>query len=72
MIDMFARSDGWKIILNWGVFKVENLGVFHFDSASRFERLESSKIMFKSRRQLWEDKLQKFYPIPIDAFGFSF
>ena len=44
MIDMYNRSDGWKIILDWEVFKVENLGVLHFDSASCFERLEYLKI----------------------------
>ena len=44
MFDICDRSDGWKIILDWGVFKVENLGVFHFDSTSCFERLENLKI----------------------------
>ena len=44
MIDMYDRSDGQKIILDRGVFKVENLGVFRFDSASCFERLEYLKI----------------------------
>ena len=46
MIDMYDNSDVWKIlvILDWGVFKVENLGDFHFDSASYFERLEYLKI----------------------------
>ena len=44
MIDMHDGSDGWKIIFDWAVFKVENLGVFHFDSASCFEQLEYLKI----------------------------
>ena len=44
MIDVYDRSDGWKIILDWRVFKAENLGVFHFDSASCIERLEYLKI----------------------------